>query len=38
MTRTCTRLVVLRDRRKVTELTGADINSDKVMSAIAGGV
>ena len=38
MTRTCTRLVVLRDRRKVAELTGADINSDKVMSAIAGGV
>ena len=38
MTRTCTRLVVLRDRRKVAELTGGDINSDKVMSAIAGGV
>ena len=38
MRRTCTRLVVLRDRRKVAELTGADINSDKVMSAIAGGV
>ena len=38
MTRTCTRMVVLRDRRKVAELTGADINSDKVMSAIAGGV
>ena len=38
MTRTCTRLAVLRDRRKVAELTGGDINSDKVMSAIAGGV
>lgn len=38
MTRTCTRLVVLRDRKKVAELMGEDINSDCVMSAIAGGV
>ena len=37
MTRTCTRLAVLRDRRKVAELTGDDINSDRVMAAIAGG-
>ena len=37
MTRTCTRLAVLRDRRKVAELTGNDINSDRVMAAIAGG-
>ena len=38
MTRTCTRLAVLRDRKKVAELTGSDINSDRVMAAIAGGV
>lgn len=38
MTRTCTRLVVLRDRRKVAELTDGEINSDHVMAAIAGGV
>lgn len=37
MTRTCTRLAVLRDRQKVAELTGDDINSDRVMAAIAGG-
>ena len=37
MTRTCTRLAVLRDRRKVAELTGDEINSDRVMAAIAGG-
>ena len=38
MIRTCTRLVVLRDRKKVAELTGGEINSDRVMAAIAGGV
>lgn len=38
MTRTCTRLAVLRDRKKVAELTGDEINSDRVMAAIAGGV
>lgn len=38
MTRTCTRLVVLRDRKKVAELTDGEINSDRVMAAIAGGV
>ncbi|MCH3959451.1 MAG: ATP-binding cassette domain-containing protein [Selenomonas sp.] len=37
MVRTCTKLVVLRDRRKVAELTGEDISSDSVMKAIAGG-
>lgn len=37
MVRTCTKLVVMRDRRKVAELTGADISSDGVMKAIAGG-
>ena len=38
MIRTCTRLVVLRDRKKVAELTDGEINSDRVMAAIAGGV
>lgn len=38
ITRTCTRLVVLRDRKKVAELSGNDINSDRVMAAIAGGI
>lgn len=37
MVRTCTKLVVMRDRRKVAELTGGDISSDSVMKAIAGG-
>lgn len=37
MVRTCTKLVVLRDRRKVAELTGDDISSAGVMQAIAGG-
>ena len=37
MVRTCTKLVVMRDRRKVAELTGSDISSDGVMQAIAGG-
>jgi simple sugar transport system ATP-binding protein len=38
MIRTCTRLAVLRDRKKVAELTGDEISSDGVMTAIAGGV
>ncbi len=38
MTRTCTRLAVLRDRVKVAELSGDDIHPDRVMAAIAGGV
>ncbi|MCR5758384.1 MAG: sugar ABC transporter ATP-binding protein [Selenomonas sp.] len=37
MVRTCTKLVVMRDRRKVAELTDGDISSDGVMKAIAGG-
>ncbi len=37
MTRTCTRLIVMRDRRKVAELEGEHIGSDDVMKAIAGG-
>lgn len=37
MIRTCTKLIVMRDRRKVAELTGSDISSDGVMKAIAGG-
>lgn len=38
ITRTCTRLAVLRDRKKVAELSGNDINSDRIMAAIAGGI
>ena len=37
MTRTCTKLIVMRDRRKVAELEGDDIDSEHVMKAIAGG-
>lgn len=37
MVRTCTKLIVMRDRRKVAELTDGDISSDSVMKAIAGG-
>ena len=37
MLRTCSRLVVLRDRKMVGELTGTDLNQNKVMSTIAGG-
>ncbi len=37
MIRTCSRLVVMRDRKVVGELSGADINQNKVMSTIAGG-
>ena len=37
MVRTCTKLIVLRDRRRVAELTGDRISSDEVMKAIAGG-
>jgi len=34
--RTSQRVVVLRDRRKVGELTGAEVNEGRVMAAIAG--
>ncbi|MDD6811145.1 MAG: sugar ABC transporter ATP-binding protein [Lachnospiraceae bacterium] len=37
MLRTCSRLVVMRDRRVVGELSGEDLNQIKVMSTIAGG-
>lgn len=35
--RTCSRLVVMRDRKVVGELTGQDLNQTTVMSTIAGG-
>ena len=37
MIRTCSRLVVMRDRHVVGELTGSDLNQNKIMSTIAGG-
>lgn len=37
MLRTCSRLVVMRDRRVVGELSGADLTQNKVMETIAGG-
>ena len=37
MVRTCTKLIVLRDRRKVAELENDEISSENVMRAIAGG-
>ena len=37
MMRTWTNLIVIKDRRKVAELTGAEVSSDNVMRAIAGG-
>ena len=37
MLRTCSRLVVMRDRKVVGELSGEDLNQSKVMSTIAGG-
>ena len=37
MVRTCSKLIVMRDRRKVAELTGEQVSSDGVMQAIAGG-
>lgn len=37
MVRTCSKLVVLRDRRKVAEVEGEDITSENIMRAIAGG-
>lgn len=37
MLRTCSRLIVMRDRKVVGELTGEDLNQNKVMSTIAGG-
>ena len=37
MLRTCSRLIVMRDRHVVGELTGDDLNQNKIMSTIAGG-
>ncbi|MBQ8945426.1 MAG: sugar ABC transporter ATP-binding protein [Lachnospiraceae bacterium] len=37
MLRTCSRLVVMRDLHKVGELSGSDLNQNKIMSTIAGG-
>ena len=37
MLRTCSRLIVMRDRNIVGELTGADLTQERVMSTIAGG-
>ena len=37
MLRTCSRLVVMRDRKVVGELTGEDLTQNKIMSTIAGG-
>ena len=37
MLRTCSRLIVMRDRNIVGELTGADLTQERVMRTIAGG-
>ena len=37
MLRTCSRLIVMRDRKVVGELTGSDLTQNKIMSTIAGG-
>lgn len=37
MLRTCSRMVVMRDREKVGELTGSDLTQEKIMHTIAGG-
>ena len=37
MLRTCSRLIVMRDRHAVGELTGKDLNQTQVMKTIAGG-
>jgi len=37
MLRTCSRMVIMRDRNKVGELSGADINQETIMRTIAGG-
>ncbi len=37
MLRTCSRLVVMRDRKAVGELSGDDLNQTKIMATIAGG-
>ena len=37
MLRTCSRLVVMRDRKVVGELTGDELNQTMIMNTIAGG-
>lgn len=37
MLRTCSRMIVMRDGRKVGELNGDDLTQDKIMHTIAGG-
>jgi simple sugar transport system ATP-binding protein len=37
MIRTCSRMVVMRDRRKVGELTSGELNQSTIMRTIAGG-
>ena len=37
MLRTCSRLVVMRDRKAVGELRDADLTQAKIMATIAGG-
>ena len=37
MLRTCSRMIVMRDRSKVGELTGNELNQEKIMQTIAGG-
>jgi len=37
MLRTCSRMVVMRDRNKIGELVGADLNQETIMRTIAGG-
>ena len=37
MLRTCSRMVVMRDRHKVGELTGGELNHGTIISTIAGG-
>ena len=37
MLRTCSRLIVMRDRKIVGELTGDELTQDQVMVTIAGG-
>ena len=37
MLRTCSRMVVMRDRKVVGELTGDELNQQTIMNTIAGG-
>lgn len=37
MVRTCSKIIVIRDRKKVAEIEGDKISSDNIMKAIAGG-